>query len=175
MRESFANVLSAGGHANSLGRTDEVIDDVLADKCRLAKLYECVFHEDAWVRMRAMDAIEKIGREKPDWLLPYIDKFQSELADNAQASIQWHLSQIYAQIPLTTEQKQRAIVWLKNLLSSADIDWIASVNAMKTLVQFTRDGSAPKKDALSLLQIQTNHTSKTVVKTSQKLIAGLQV
>jgi hypothetical protein len=173
MAESYAEILAVGGKSNSLGRANEVIDLVLQNKNQLDELYGCVFNDDAWIRMRAIDAIEKICRQHPDWLLPYIDKFQDELASNGQPSIQWHLAQIYSQVSLTPEQKLNAINWLKDLLSRTEVDWIVAANAMKTLVQFTKDGSVSKKDTASLLELQQKHTSKSVVKKANKLLSEL--
>lgn len=77
MADKFASMLVIGGESNALGRTDEVIEVVLNNKYRVEELYRYVtFDEDAWLRMKAIDAIEKTGREKPDWLMLYIDKFQ---------------------------------------------------------------------------------------------------
>ncbi len=173
MSEKLATILAVGGKSNSLGRSEEVIELVLKDKRRLEELYSCTFDEDAWVRMRAIDAIEKIGREEHDWLLPYIDRFQSELAIVSQPSILWHLAQIYRQIDLTSAQKEKAIKWLVALLSTIEIDWIVAANSMKTLVQFADDGSIPKSQAIALLKVQLGHKSKTVVRTAGKLLAEL--
>lgn len=117
-----------------------------------------------------MDAIEKICREHPEWILPYIDRFQSELATCEQPSIQWHLAQIYSEVSLNPAQKFKAINWLKSLLSSADIDWIVSTNAMKTLVQFAKDGSVSQEDAEALIKVQQKHRSKSVVKKANNLL-----
>lgn len=174
MEESFAEILAVGGKTNSLGRADEVIELVLNDKVRLEELYQCLFSDDAWVRMRAIDAIEKICRQHPDWLLPYIDKFQDKFATNRQPSIQWHLAQIYRQVDLTKEQKDNAINWLKNLVSTKDVDWIVSANVMDTLAQFTKDGSVSKDEVVSLINIQLNHKSKSVVRKANMLLITLK-
>lgn len=173
MNESFAQILAVGGKSNSLGRTSDVIDQVLQHKDQLDELYSCVFNEDAWIRMRAIDALEKICRQYPDWLLPYIDKFQAELDSNTQPSIQWHLAQIYSQVTLSTGQKQIAIRWLKQLISHTDVDWIVAANGMQTLVQFTNDGSVSRSEMVLLLKVQQHHASKSVVKKAGKLLAGL--
>ncbi|OGL22146.1 hypothetical protein A2707_02265 [Candidatus Saccharibacteria bacterium RIFCSPHIGHO2_01_FULL_45_15] len=173
MLESFAEILAVGGKSNSLGRTNEVIERVLDDKYRLDELYTCVFNDDAWVRMRAMDAIEKICRQHPDWLLPYIDRFQRDLALSDQPSVQWHLAQIYGQVDLNAAQKHVAIQWLKDRLSTTAVDWIVAANAMTTLVQFTNDGSVPKDTTVSLLELQQTHRSKSVVRKAKKLLLGL--
>jgi hypothetical protein len=174
MDDSFADMLMVGGKSNSLGEVNNVIALVLKNRSRLDELYGCLFDDDAWVRMRAADALEKICREHPDWLLPYIDRFPAELAVSNQPSVQWHLAQIYRQVDLTDRQKSFAVNWLKQLLSSVDIDWIVAANAMDTLAQFTRNGSVPESELISLLQIQRHHTSKAVVKRAGKLLDSLQ-
>ena len=173
MNGNFAEMLAAGGKSNSLGRVNEVIELVLHDESRLDELYDCLFHEDAWVRMRAADAFEKICREHPDWLLPYVDRFPEELAVSNQPSIQWHLAQIYRQIDLTNEQKRFATNWLKHLLATKEVDWIVAANAMDTLAQFTRDGSFPTAEMISLLKVQKQHKSNAVVKRANNLLTAL--
>lgn len=173
MNEKFAEMLLVGGHANSLGRVNDVIEIVLNDKSRLDELYDCLFDEDAWVRMRAADTIEKICRQHPDWLLPYIDKLSSDFSSSTQPSIQWHMAQIYREVDLTDKQKQRAINWLKQLLSTKDVDWIAAANAMDTLAQFTKDGSFSKTDLIPLLEMQQHHKSNSVIRRANKILAQL--
>lgn len=173
MSEEFAEILLVGGHANSLGRTNEVIEIVLNNKSRMDELFDCLFHTDAWVRMRAADALEKISRENPKWLEPYIDTMQTSLSKSTQASIQWHLAQIYRNVPLTKQQKLKAIHWLKSLLSTTEVDWIVAANTMDTLVQFTFDGSLPKKQTSALVNVQLGHASKSVVKRANKLLVEL--
>lgn len=173
MIERFADILTGGGHANSLGRTVEVIEIVLRDKSRLDELYACLFEDDAWVRMRAADALEKICREHPDWLLPYIDKFADELWSSTQASIQWHLAQIYEQVTLTDMQRHGAEQWLSSLLSTKDVDWIVAANAMDTLVKFTGEGSFPRDKMIKLLKTQQHHKSNAVIKRATKHLAAL--
>lgn len=173
MAEKFADLLAVGGKSNSLGKVNEVIELVLNDRSRLDELYNCLFDEDAWTRMRAADALEKVCRQHPDWLLSYIDRMSDNLAASDQPSIQWHLAQIYRQVDLTTEQKQLAIGWLKRLLSAKDVDWIVAANAMDTLVQFAKNGSLPVIDIVPLLKIQQTHKSNAVIKRANKLLMEL--
>ena len=123
MTKTLEELLLIGGHANSLGKTNEVITMVLQNKVLLAELYECMLNGDAWVRMRAADAFEKICREHPDWIEPYVDKLQSQLSGaDQQASIKWHIAQIYPQITLTTKQKEFALTWLKSQVATINVD-----------------------------------------------------
>lgn len=170
MNETFSDMLLVGGKSNSLGRVNEIIAIVLGDKSRMDELYAGMFHPDAWGRMRAADAFEKICRVHPDWILPYINRFTDELTQSTQPSIQWHLAQIYAQVELTPEQKRFAVDWLARLLSNKDADWIVAANAMDTLVGFTHDGSFSRTDFVALLKIQQHHKSKAVVKRANKYL-----
>ena len=170
MKETFAEILAVGGKTNSLGRADEVISIVLENPSRLNELYNCLFEDDAWLRMRAVDSLEKICRIHPEWLEPYVDRFLHDLATSTQPSIQWHLAQMYKEIKLSDSQKILAIDWLKELLSSTEVDWIVAANAMDTLAQFTRDRSLPLSEIIPLLKLQQHHKSKAVIKRAAKLL-----
>jgi hypothetical protein len=172
--EALATMLAAGGKSNSLGRVDEVIELVLSDQSRLDELYRCLFHPDAWVRMRAADALEKICRDRPDWLLPYVDRFPGELAVSSQPSIQWHLAQMYREVALTKAQQAFAIGWLEQLLSDPGVDWIVAANAMDALVHFVREGAVPSADVVPVLELQRRHKSQAVVKRANKLLTELR-
>jgi hypothetical protein len=173
MTETFADMLGVGGKSNSLGRTNEVIELVLADRDRLPELYDCLFEDDAWLRMRAADALEKICRQHPDWLVPYVDRLLHDFASSTQPSILWHLAQILAQVELSEPQKRAAIAWLKTVLASKDVDWIVAANAMDTLVHFAVAGWLPVAQVVPLLRVQQGHKSAAVVKRATKLLAQL--
>ena len=168
--ESFFDMLKVGGKTNSLGRASEVMDIVLADVSMLDELYQCMFADDPWVRMRAADCFEKICRVHPDWIQSYVDRMLNDLTTSKQPSIQWHLAQIVAEVHLSNSQMERAIAWLKMLLSSSEVDWIVSVNSMKTLLQFHRDGLVSKYEITLLFEIQQQHKSKTVRKKAMQFL-----
>ncbi len=170
MGQSFAEMLRVGGKTNSLGRSDEVIDIVLNDKSRLKELYDCLYEDDAWLRMRAIDSLEKICRLNPDWLELYTNKMLDELIMSDQPSIKWHLAQMITEMNLSEEQKQKAMLWLKEQLLSIEVDWIVAANVMDSLAQFTRDTSMPKEELTALLKLQQQHRSKSVVKRATKLL-----
>lgn len=166
----FEEMLSVGGKSNSLGRVNDVIQEVFSDKTLVEELYACMFSENAWVRMRAADAFEKVCREYPERIEPYIDRIQKELSGSRQPSIQWHIAQIYQEVSLTDEQKKGALKWLTDLLSTKEIDWIVAANAMTALVYFTKRGNFTKKKLIRLLEIQLSHKSNAVRKKANKFI-----
>jgi hypothetical protein len=171
MIDTFSEMLAEDGKKNSLGRANEVAELVSNDKSRLDELYQTMFDDNAWVRMRAADAYEKVCRQHPIWLVPYIDRLQQELAHSTQASIQWHLAEIYVQVELNHSQKKRAIEWAAKLLSTADADWIVAANCMNMLAHFTRQGDVTQNELLVLLRVQQSHRSNAVVKRANKLFS----
>lgn len=170
MNQAFAEMLAEDGKKNSLGRANEVVEIVLNDRSRLDELYRTIFDTDAWVRMRAIDAFEKVCRLHPSWIQSYIDAIQTDLSDNTQASIQWHIAQIYSHVELTQLQRKAAIHWLKTILRSSDADWIVAANSMATLAYFARQGYVNRSDLLTALSIQKNHKSHAVVKRANTLL-----
>lgn len=174
MDEKFADMLTVGGKTNSLGRANEVLELVLYDKSRLDELYSCIFDDNAWVRMRAIDTFEKICRDHPDWIVPYLERFPTELAVSNQPSVQWHLAQLYRELPLNDEQQAFAISWLKQRIATIEVDWIVSANVMDTLVYFVEQGAVLKAEVEQLIKVQLKHRSKAVIKRATKLLAILQ-
>jgi hypothetical protein len=171
--DSFESMLTVGGKTNSLGLAGEVIKSVYSDPSRLEELFDCIFADNAWVRMRAIDSFEKIIKEKPEWVQPYLDRIFNNLTQSSQPSIQWHLAQLFSEVQLTDKQRDRAIAWLKNKIKTTDIDWIVSVNVMKALVYFHQDGAVTTSDLKYLLKTQESHTSKSVRKKAAALFLNV--
>ncbi len=174
MTENFATMLAIGGKKNSLGRAEEIVQIVLNDRSRLDELYDCLFEDDAWVRMRAVDALEKVCRVHPEWLEPYVERLLHEVAVIDQASIQWHLAEMFNEINLSPTQLQKAITIMKRNISSKDADWIVASNSMETLASYVANGLLPSSELAYLLKIQQTHHSKAVVKRATRLLEQLQ-
>lgn len=110
------------GHPNSLGNTVQVVDIILADKTRLDELYKCYFSDDEIVRLRVSNAMKRICKEHPEWLLPYLDKLLKDISKINQASTQWTLAQLFLwlQNEMTSDQKERATEILQGNLESTN-------------------------------------------------------
>lgn len=173
MAEAFADMLTEGGKKNSLGRAEEIVQIVLADHSRLNELYQCLFEDDAWVRMRAVDALEKICRVHPEWLEPYVERLLHEVAAIDQASIQWHLAQMFLEIDLSPAQRKQAIDIMKRNIATKEADWIVASNTMDALARYVSDDMLPLSELLPLLKVQQTHHSKAVVKRATRLLDEL--
>ncbi len=146
--ESFETMLT-GGHPNSLGRTVEVVDTVLANPARLDELYQCYFSDDEVVRLRTSNAVRRVSNEHADWLVPYIDRFLTDIAAIDQASTQWTLAKLFQTLEskMSAEQKARAqAVMQRNLAEHGD--WIVLNNTMETLTEWAQADLANGDDEL---------------------------
>ena len=140
--EDLESVLS-GGHPNSLGRTLEVVEVVLADRSRLRELYQCYFSSDEVVRLRVSNAMKRVTIEHPDWTMDFVEGLQSDVAAIDQASTQWTLALLFDLMAdrLSSEQRLRAIGVMKSNLSH-HTDWIVLNNTMKVLGRWAKDDPA---------------------------------
>jgi hypothetical protein len=80
MAEIDLQRMLSGGDPRTLGRAEEVVSLVLTRSRLLPRLFECVSDDDEVVRMRAADALEKVCRQQPSLLEPYISRLLDEVA-----------------------------------------------------------------------------------------------
>lgn len=173
MTENFEAMLT-GGHPNSLGRTLEVVDEVLADRTKQRELYQCYFSDDEVVRLRVSSAMKRVTIEHPDWTMDYMDALQRDVAAIDQASTQWTLALLFdlTRDLMTNAQKARAIEIMKNNLATHD-DWIVLNNSMKVLAEWTPDDPPLKAWLLPHLERLQSDGRKSVATRAKKLHAKL--
>lgn len=171
--DSFEEMLT-GGHPNSLGRTIEVVDIVLANSTRLSDLYNCYFSTDEIVRLCTSNAIKRISLENPEWLISYIDKLISEISNINQPSAQWTLANLFQTLSGFMSESQRnnsKRILQKNLETYTD--WIVLKNTMDTLSKWAEKDSTLKEWLLPHLERLTNDPRKSVAGRAKKIKAKL--
>ncbi|MCP4415502.1 MAG: hypothetical protein GY805_02700 [Chloroflexi bacterium] len=173
MEESFEVILT-GGHPNSLGRTVEVVEIVLADRERLADLYACYGSDDEVVRLRVSNGIKRISRVKPEWLVPYIDRLLTEIAELDQASAQWTLADLMQTLAsmMSVAQRSQAEAVLKRNLANHN-DWIVLNQTMKTLGAWAKDNPDLLHWLVPHLERLSGDGRKSVAKTAVKTLNSL--
>lgn len=164
----------SGGHPNSLGRTVEVVETVLADRPRLDDLYQCYFSADEVVRLRVSSAMKRVTIERPDWTIEFVDGLQSEVAAIDQASAQWTLALLFDLLRdrLSPVQRSRAIEIMKGNLERHS-DWIVLNNSMKVLGRWAdNDAELARWLRLEALRL-VDDERKSVASNARKLLDRL--
>lgn len=170
---SFETMLS-GGHPNSLGRTIEVVELILADRDKLDNLYQCYFSADEVVRLRVSSAMKRVAREHPDWLVPYLDRFLTKISTIDQASTQWTLAQLFLELDdrLSEAQRLQAIEILKRNLAASN-DWIVLNNTMEALATWAKDDEALEAWLTPHLERLATDSRKSVAAKAAKSLRAL--
>ena len=137
------------GNRTSLGRTHEVVAEVLASQRKFTALVACLAEEDPVVRLRASDAIEKIARSRPEWLEPFKLHILGIAGGVDQIEVRWHMAQILPRLALTSRERTVAIDILFDYLE--DRSSIVKTHAMQTLADFAATDPKLKAKILPLL------------------------
>ena len=173
MRLEFEKMLT-GGHPNSLGRTVEVVEMVFINQERLAELYGCYFSEDEVVRLRTSNAMKRVSKERPAWLVPYLSGLLTDIARLEQASAQWTLANLFETLEpyMTPEQKAGAKEVMKVNLEVYD-DWIVLKNTAQILGKWAREDAELKAWLKPHLKRLSGDSRKSVARAAQKQLTAL--
>lgn len=168
----FLGMLS-GGDPRTLTGVEAVLTTLRADPSRIGELIDCCRAGDPLVRMRAADALEKFARERPESLVPFVERLDRELSASTQPSIQWHLAQLWGEVPLTADQHERAAQWLLRTLDKAD-DWIILTCAMSALAALAADDASLRPALRERLRRHRGSPLPSVAKRANRLLAALE-
>jgi hypothetical protein len=176
----------SGGTRTSLGRTNTVVAEVLAAPKKFSALLACLAEADdeatdasdsrhaqatAVRRMRAADAVEKISRQRPEWLAPHKLEFLGLAGGTDQIEVRWHMAQILPRLPLTPRERTVAIDILFDYLN--DRSSIVKTHAMQALADFAATDPALKSKILPLLEELTQIGTAAMRARGRKLLAHL--
>ena len=173
MSETFEAMLT-GGHPNSLGRTIEVVDAVLADDSKTEELFLCYRSADEVVRLRVSNAMRRVQAERPDLVLPYVDRLIDEIGALDQASAQWTLPKLFegASDDMNADQHMRAEALVKRNLAEHK-DWIVLKNSTDYLAERAKSNSALRAWLTPHLERLSQDARKTVSGRAKKWLKKL--
>lgn len=125
-----------GGDRRSIGCSGEVVADVLCNPNLFGVLVTGLSADDAILRMRAADAMEKISLKHPEYLWPHHDFLIEQAARSDQKKVRWHLAQMLPRLKLNDKEKRRVVGTL--LTYFADSSSIVKTFAMQVLADIAR-------------------------------------
>lgn len=161
----------AGGDRRSIGRSNQVVREVLARPTAVRILVEGLTHADPIVRMRAADALEKVTAQRPDLLRPYKRAVFQVAAASEQQEVRWHMAALFARMNLRPLERAAAADILLDYLR--DKSSIVKTFAMQGLGDLAKRDAAFKRKVLPLLQELTSSGTPAMRARGRKLLAGL--
>ena len=105
----------SGGDRRSIGRVADAVDLIEQHPQRISSLVDCLWDEDACVRMRAADALEKISREQSLHLTSYKAALLTLLAEKPNRKCAGILP-VLPRLPLTQSECRRVADVLQSWL-----------------------------------------------------------
>jgi hypothetical protein len=147
--EPFASALS-GGDRRSIGRSNEVAAVVLAHRRRFPELMDCLWNDNALVRMRAADAVEKASAREPDLLAPFKAELLGLLAEAEQQELLWHLAQVVPRLGLTPRERARAAGVFRSFLNHRSS--LVKASGLQALADLSRHDDQLRREVLERIE-----------------------
>ncbi|MGC9349668.1 MAG: hypothetical protein ACP5JG_16135 [Anaerolineae bacterium] len=158
-----------GRDRRSIGRANEVVDDVLRDPALFDEVFGGMLSDDPIVRMRAADAVEKITQKRPAYLEPHKAVLINQVAAVEQQEVRWHVAQMAPRLELTAEERRRVAETLFDYLD--DESKIVQVNAMQA--DLAEEDEELRLRVLKALRALVETGSAAVRNRGRKLLAQL--
>ena len=160
-----------GTDRRSIGRSDEVVAEVLADPTLFGAVFEGMLAADPVLRMRAADAVEKITAQHPEYLRPYKTKLFRQVARIDQSEVRWHVAQMVSRLDLSRAERRRVVDLLTEYLQ--DESKIVRTFSMQALADIAERDADLRPSILMQLQELTRTGSPAMQSRGRKLLARL--
>jgi len=141
---AWGKILS-GGDLRSIGKSNVVVSKI-KNQNNFDELFNCLFHTDRLVVMRAADAIEKITIPHPEYLIHHRKKIFALLTTAINIELKWHLALLTPRLPLNKRDFNTAwdilMAWAKDKTNSR----LVRVGAVQGLFEMTKQENSRLKD-----------------------------
>jgi hypothetical protein len=173
MPNNFKSAIS-NGDLRSVRGVSAVVDEVLQDPKRFREIFLLILDQNVAVRMRAVDAVEKITRIKPELLRPYKKTILNKIATIEQKEIQWHVAQVIPRLELSSQESLEAQSTLERYLKTSNSN-IVRVMSLQAVADLAMQGNIIKQNAIrGIEEYMSIIKSPSVLARSKKLLKQLQ-
>lgn len=160
--------LLRAGDRRTIGRVAEVVELVLQTPKLIPVLVNCAFDADEGTRMRALDALEKLSRDRAVDLQRYSSVLLGLFEENEQQELRWHLAVILPRLRLNVTERRRTIQVLEQCLSAKSS--IVRTFALQGLADMTAQEPGLEPFVLDLLRSSERVGTPAMKARSRKLL-----
>jgi hypothetical protein len=160
-----------GGDRRSIGRSNEIVEEVLNRPSLFRYLFEGTLSRDAIVHMRAADAAEKVTARQPELLRPHKRKLLTIAGSSDQQEVRWHAALMLPRLKLTAKERAVAVDILFDYLR--DHSSIVKTFAMQGLATLASGDPHLRAKMLPLLQELTEVGTPAMRARGRKLLQHL--
>jgi hypothetical protein len=161
----------SGGDRRSIGRSNDIVEEILKRPSLFRYLLEGMASDDAIVRMRAADVAEKVTARQPDLLQPHKNKLFTIAGSSDQQEVRWHAAMIIPRLKLTAKERAVAVDILFDYLS--DHSSIVKTFAMQGLATLVSADPRLREKIFPLLRELTEVGTPAMRARGRKLLQHL--
>ncbi len=169
--ESILSKLT-GGDRCSIGRSNEVVADVLNDPALFDELFNAILNDDPIIRMRAADALEKITADQAGWLQPYKHRLIHDVAAIDQQEVSWHVAQMLPRLRLERDELDEVFHILLNYTQAKSS--IVRTFAMQAMVEITEHDADRRTQVLSMMEALIYEGTPAMKARGEKLLEKMK-
>jgi len=163
-----------GGDLRSIGRANEVVQDILQDPALFSEVFVGLRDNDPVIRTRAADALEKVSAKHPEYLQPFKDDLINEISRIQQQEVQWHVAQMFSYLELNKAEKNKVIKILYSYIDTTESN-IVKVNCMQTLSVFAERDESLRPEIIKKIKEMMKTGGGAIQAKGRKLLAILEI
>lgn len=134
-----------GGDLRSIADVEQLIPLIKTQK-DFDKLFQFLSSDNRLIVMRAVDAIEKITRDQPEYLDAYKSRLITLLRTARDKELKWHLVLMVSRINLSGNELEQVWNKLKDFARDKSESKIVRVNSLQALYELSRHNKELKKE-----------------------------
>ena len=162
-----------GGDLRSIGRAEEVVQDILRSPSLFGEVFDGMLNDDPLIRMRSADALEKVSSKHPEYLKPYKTRLISEVSKIKQQEVRWHVAQMFSRLEINDRERDRIIKILLSYIDSSESK-IVKTFSMQTLADLAKRDEAIRPQIIKILKNLVGTGSPAMKNRGNKLINKLK-
>lgn len=160
------------GDLRSIGKADEVVQDILNDPSLFKEVFEGMSNKDPVIRMRSADAIEKVSAKRPEYLRPFKSKLINQISKIEQQEVRWHVAQMFSYIETSKIERNKIIKILLSYIVT-DESKIVKTFSMQTLADLAEKDEHIKPKIINLIKGMIKNGSPAIISRGKKLLKQL--
>ena len=160
-----------GGDRRSIGRANEVVEDVLNDTALFQVVFRGMLSSDPVLRMRCADVMEKVTAQRPEYLWPYREELLRQVAPIDQQEVRWHVAQMIPRLEWNGEERAIVVEILLEYLH--DQNKTVRTFTLQALADLAEQHSELRPQVIRLLKGHATEGSPAITSRARKLLRKL--
>lgn len=146
-----------------------MFDAVLSSPEQVVELFDCYESADEVVRLRVSNALRRVQAERPDLVVPLVERLLAEILELDQPSAQWTLPKLFAgaEADMNSRQQAEAIKSVKRNLAQHS-EWIVRNNSITYLSRLALSDKVLRSCLLPHVNRHSKDTRNSVAKRARK-------